>query len=135
MADVKLNWEGGLKFTALGSSPLPVPIDGDREEGASPMEMILEALGGCTSIDVVMILNKMRQPLDRFEVSISGARRETDPRAYTSIEVVFKLWGEGLELEKVNRAVELSFEKYCSVYHSLNKEIEVTKKIQLNPQV
>src|SRR5437016_2515929 len=101
MNDVRLNWEGDLKFTATGSSDIPVRIDGNRREGASPMEMLLEALGGCTSIDVVAILSKMRQPLDRFEINLSGTRRETDPKAYETIEIVFNLWGEGLDKERV----------------------------------
>ena len=98
------------------------------------MEMVLEALGGCTSIDVVAILNKMRQPLDRFEIEIKGTRRDTDPKAYTAIEITFNLWGEGLEKEKVSRAVELSLNKYCSVFHSLSKDIKLTSKIRINPQ-
>src|SRR5205085_9921289 len=106
----------------------------NRREGASPMEMLLEALGGCTSIDVVAILSKMRQPLDRFEINLSGARRETDPKAYETIEIVFNLWGEGLDKERVSRSVELSLDKYCSVLHSLSKDIKLTTKIRINPQ-
>jgi len=134
MNEVRLNWEGGLKFTATSSSAVPVHIDGDRREGASPMEMVLQALGGCTSIDVVAILNKMRQPLDRFEIELNGTRRETDPKAYTAVEITFNLWGEGLEKERVSRAVELSLNKYCSVFHSLSKDIKLTSKIRINPQ-
>jgi len=134
MNDVRLNWEGGLRFTATGSSAVPVHIDGDRREGASPMEMVLEALGGCTSIDVVAILNKMRQPLDRFEIELSGTRKDTDPKAYTAIEITFNLWGQGIEKERVSRAVELSLNKYCSVFHSLSKDIKLTSKIRINPQ-
>jgi putative redox protein len=134
MNDVKLNWEGGLKFVATGNSAVPVHIDGDRREGASPMEMVLQALGGCTSIDVVAILNKMRQPLDRFEIELSGTRKETDPKAYVTIDITFYLWGEGLEKERVSRAVELSLNKYCSVFHSLSKDIKLTSKIRINPQ-
>jgi len=98
------------------------------------MELILAALGGCTSIDVVAILQKMRQPLDRFEIGLSGTRRDIDPKSYTTIEIVFSLWGEGLDKERVSRAVELSLTKYCSVLHSLSKEIKLTTKIVINPQ-
>ncbi|HZS47315.1 MAG TPA: OsmC family protein [Blastocatellia bacterium] len=134
MSDVRLNWEGGLKFTATGNASVPVRIDGDKHEGASPMELVLAALGGCTSIDIVAILGKMRQSLDRFEIELTGSRRDTDPKAYSAIELIFKLWGEGLEKERVSRAVELSLSKYCSVLHSLSKEIKLTTKIIINPQ-
>ena len=133
MSDVRLRWEGGLKFDAQGSAPVRLAVDGDRQEGASPMELLLVALGGCTSIDVVAILAKMRQPVDRFEISLSGMRRETDPRSYSAVEIVFRLWGDGLDQERVSRAVELSLNKYCSVYHSLSKDIKLTTKIDVNP--
>ena len=135
MSDIKLNWEGGLKFTSTGSAGIPVTLDGERREGTSPMELLLAALGGCTSIDVVAILAKMRQPLNRFEIELSGARKDTDPKSYTAIELIFKLWGDGLDEERVDRAVELSLNKYCSVFHSLSKEIKLTTKIKINPQV
>src|SRR5437660_232053 len=134
MSDVRLNWEGGLKFAATGSANVSVQIDGDRQEGTSPMELLLEALGGCTSIDIVAILEKMRQPLERFEIGLSGTRRDEDPKSFTAIELVFNLWGEGLEKERVGRAVELSLNKYCSVFHSLSKDIKLTTKIKINPQ-
>lgn len=134
MSEIKLKWESGLRFTATASAGKPVLIDGDRQEGTSPMELLLESLAGCTSIDVVAILAKMRQPLDRLEVSISGVRRDVDPKAYTTIELGFRLWGDGLDEAKVSRAVELSLHKYCSVYHSLNPEIKLTTKIAINSQ-
>ena len=96
MSDVRLNWEGGLKFAATGSANVSVQIDGDRQEGTSPMELLLEALGGCTSIDIVAILEKMRQPLERFEIGLSGTRRDEDPKSFTAIELVGCQNGLGL---------------------------------------
>lgn len=97
------------------------------------MELLLEALGGCMGIDVVMILQKMRQPLDALTVRLRGDRRGQEPKKFEKIAVAFHVRGSGLDREKVGRAVDLSIEKYCSVFHSLDRGIDVTAEISINP--
>ena len=129
---VKLDWNGGMKFTAVNASGQQTVIDGDRKTAASPVEVLLEALGACTAIDVVLILEKMRTPAKKLEVTIDGNRRQTDPKYYTDLRVRFDVWGDAIKPEKLARAINLSFEKYCSVYHTLRPDLKVETEFQIH---
>jgi len=129
---VKLDWNGGMKFTAVNASGQQTVIDGDRKTAASPVEVLLEALGACTAIDVVLILEKMRTPAKKLEVTIDGNRRQTDPKYYTDLRVRFDVWGDTIKPEKLARAINLSFEKYCSVYHTLRPDLKVETEFQIH---
>jgi putative redox protein len=124
----KLSWDGMMGFTAIGDSGHPIRIDldpanGGNGAGARPMELLLHALGGCSGVDVVSILNKMRQKLESFVIEIEGNRAEDHPRRYTRINMTFRMKGPGLDPQKARHAVELSMTKYCSVAGSLNADI------------
>lgn len=127
-----LTWNGELQFTGKTAKGFATVIDGNTQAAASPMELLLEAVGGCSAIDVVLILQKMREPLERLEVALEGTRNETDPKYYTSITARFDVWGDGVGEEKVARAVHLSFTKYCSVFHSLRKDLQLTAVFRLH---
>lgn len=96
------------------------------------MEALLVALGGCTGMDVVSILQKMREPLEGLEVEIAGHRAEEHPRVYTDIEIRYSVRGEGLDPEKVRRAVELSAQRYCSVGNMLGKAARLSYRVEVN---
>jgi putative redox protein len=128
----KLIWNGELQFTASNAKGLATVIDGNTETGPSPMELLLEAVGSCSAIDVVLILQKMREPLARLEITLEGERAETQPRYYTTITARFDVWGDGLNAEKVARAVNLSFARYCSVFHSLRKDLQLTAQFRIH---
>ncbi|WP_010478188.1 OsmC family protein [Thermococcus zilligii] len=83
------------------------------EGGISPMKLLLLSVAGCTAYDVVMILQKMREPLKGLEIEISGERREEHPRIYSRIHIHYRIYGN-VEEEKAKRAIELSQDKYCS---------------------
>ncbi|MCD6372686.1 MAG: OsmC family protein [Thermococcus sp.] len=83
------------------------------EGGISPMKLLLLSVAGCTAYDVVMILQKMREPIEGLEVEISGERREEHPRIYQKVHIHYKIYGNVSE-EKAKRAIELSQDKYCS---------------------
>jgi putative redox protein len=100
-------------------------IDGDRKSGASPVEILLEALGACSAIDVVIVMEKVRTPLQRLEVTVEGNRHSPEPRYVTHVRVNFDAWGDGVNPDKLARAIHLSFEKYCSVYHSLRPDMKL----------
>jgi len=129
---VKLDWNGGMKFTAVNVSGQQTVIDGDKKTAASPVEVLLEALGACTAIDVVLILEKMRTPATKLEVTIDGNRRQTDPKYYTDVRVRFDVWGDGIKPDKLARAINLSFEKYCSVYHTLRPDLKVETEYHIH---
>ncbi|ACJ16780.1 Hypothetical stress-inducible protein [Thermococcus onnurineus NA1] len=83
------------------------------EGGISPMKLLLLSVAGCTAYDVVMILQKMREPIEGLEVEIGGERREEHPRIYKKVHIHYKIYGDVSE-EKAKRAIELSQDKYCS---------------------
>lgn len=130
-----LRWQGGLQFEAETGSGHRVVMDSPSRPGhvgPGPMELLLAGVAGCTAMDVAAILEKMRQPLARLEVEIVGTRAETHPKYYTGITIVYHLWGDGLTLEKVQRAVELSHQTYCSAMASLRPDCRVESRIELH---
>lgn len=125
---VTVNWQGKRRFEAVGESNHPVTIDakpeaGGENKGPRPMELLLMGLGGCTGIDITMILEKMRLTIDDFRMEINGLRREEYPQKYTEIHIKYILQGAHLTRDKVERAIRLSEEKYCSASASLNAKI------------
>ncbi|USS41717.1 OsmC family protein [Thermococcus aggregans] len=107
----KVRWLGDSKFEALTEEGGKIIFG---ENGISPMKTLLLSVAGCTAIDVLMILQKMREPIENLEVEISGERREEHPRIYTKVHIHYRIYGDVKE-EKAKRAIELSQEKYCSV--------------------
>jgi putative redox protein len=99
--------------------------DHERASAATPMELLLIALGGCTAVDVESILKKKRQRVTDYRVEVRGARREEYPRAYTRIEVRHVVRGRGVSAAAVAAAVELSETKYCSVAATLRPGVEI----------
>jgi putative redox protein len=129
---VRLNWNGGSKFTGVNVGGLETVIDGDKQAGASPVELLLEALGACASVDVVVILEKSRTPATKFEVTLEGDRHSPAPRYLTEVRMLFDVWGEGIKPEKLARAINLSIGKYCSVYHSLRNDLKVRPQFRIH---
>ena len=120
-----VQWKSGLAFTALQgghSIPLDAPVaSGGLDSGASPKALLLSALGGCTGIDVVSILEKMRVPLEAFEVQASAELTEEHPKVFRSIHLRYVFQGRDLPMEKLEKAVVLSMDRYCGVSAMLAK--------------
>lgn len=135
MADksVELRWTGsGLAFEGAGPAGPVVTLDGDGEAGPSPMDAVLLAVGGCMAIDVVMILQKGRIPLEDLSMVVEGDRREDAPRRFTAVRMRYTITGPGDEHRaRVERAVQLSRERYCSVLHTLRDDVDVEIEIDL----
>ena len=112
--DHRVKWAGDLRFVGTGGSGHSVVIDGDKKSGLSPMELLLLGTGGCACIDVVMILKKARQKVIDVWVDVGGVRREELPRYYTDIEMHFVVKGIDIKENRVQRAIDLAMEKYCS---------------------
>lgn len=129
--EVELTWSGGLRFDGGRVGGPSVTLDGDGTAGPSPVETLLLAAAGCTAADVVLILEKMRQPLVGLDVRAVGTRREEDPKRVTALRLVYRVRGTGLDMTKVRRAVELSLETYCSVLHSLAPDITIGWDLEL----
>lgn len=104
---------------------------GAVEQGWRPMELLLVSLAGCSAIDVISVLKKQRQEIEQFSIEVSGDRKEGIPAPYTSIDVHFIVSGKIKEV-KMQKALELTKGKYCSVYFSLHPDIKVTYTYTIN---
>lgn len=129
MMKAKINWTGNMAFSAMNASGHEIIMDaaeevGGKNSGARPTELLLDAVAGCTGIDIISILHKMRLYPTAFSMEVDGKRADEHPKRFTEINIHYILEGE-LPEAKVIRAIQLSEEKYCSVAHSLNAVIKV----------
>lgn len=130
---VRLAWTGeGLTFSGGAQGGPEVVIDSDGQAGPSPTDALLLGVAGCMGVDVVMILEKGRVPLESLSVEVEGDRAAEPPRRYTAIRMTYRIAGPGPEHRaKVDRAVELSRDRYCSVLHSLRTDLDVDIRVEI----
>jgi putative redox protein len=126
-----LTWQGDLKFRAA-TPRTSITLDSDSRDGPSPPEALAMALAGCMAIDVADIVRKGRHDLKGLEAAIAGTRREDPPRHFVAFTIHFNITGEVPD-HVVQRAIDLSREKYCSVWHSLRRDIELTTTFEVAP--
>ena len=135
---VKTSWQGGMAFDAeVNGHHLVMDADekwGGKNLGPRPKPLLLAALAGCSGMDIVSILAKMKVPDYRFEIETEAESTSEDPVIYHTIVVKFKFWGEQLPSEKLVKAVTLSTERYCGVNAMLKKSANVVVKILLNDE-
>ncbi|HGN9249022.1 OsmC family protein, partial [Proteus sp. G4389] len=130
--EARVKWVEDLSFVGESSSGHQVMMDGNSGDKApSPMEMVLIAAGGCSAIDVVSILRKGRHQVTDCEVKLTSKRREEAPRLFTDINLHFIVSGKALTDKIVERAVQLSAEKYCSVSLMLGKAANITHSFEI----
>ena len=128
---VTLQQNSAVHFTATTESGQTLQIDGTpkvggQDKGARPMEILLVALGGCSAIDVISLLDKMRQDVTDCNIEVTGERVDDVPAVFSDIHIHYRVTGKALDHEKVARAASLSVEKYCSVSKMLEKAVNVT---------
>jgi putative redox protein len=128
---VRLTWDEGLRFTATHGAH-SWTLDGKNEAGPSPVLALASALAGCMGIDIVHILIKGRHKVHALDAEFSGQRADADPKRFTRVDLTFAV-ATGAPLEAVERAVELSHEKYCSVWHSMRQDIEFHTSVTIVP--
>ncbi len=133
-----VSWMGqdGMSFSAEVGSGHLVNMDGAPEAGGRnlaprPMELLLAGAGGCTAFDVVMILKKARQAVTGCKVKLEAVRADSEPKVFTHINMKFIVTGKGLDPVRVEKAVSLSHEKYCSATIMLGKTAEITHSIEI----
>ncbi|MFQ5679422.1 MAG: OsmC family protein [Gemmatimonadota bacterium] len=131
-ATIVLQWTRDLRFQARAGAAVTA-IDGEGETGPSPVLLLLEALAACSAADVVEILRKGRQELRGLQVRAIGERRPEPPRRFTRLRLEFRVQGP-VERKKAERAVELSLETYCSVYHTLREDLDLEWELRIEEE-
>ena len=135
--ETRATWQEGMSFdVALDGHTFAIdaaPEHGGANRGPKPKGLILSGLAGCTGMDVVAILNKMRMPFDSFDVAVVGELTEEHPKHYNRITVVYTFTGTALDEKKIEKAVRLSQENYCGVSEMLKHAAEISHEIRLNP--
>jgi len=129
---VRLQWMGeGLVFRGGDVGGPQVAVDSAGVEGPTPMQFLLLALAGCMAVDVRMILEKSRVPLESLEVEVMGERAEEAPRRFVRIALTYRVGGPTAgDDAKLWRAIELSRDKYCSVLHTLDPDVEFELRVE-----
>ncbi len=132
----RVKWVDGMMFVGESGSGHAVVMDGAPEAGGRnlgirPMEMLLIGMGGCSSIDVVMILKKGREAITDCVAEIEAERAETEPKVFTKIHIHFIVTGKNLNSAKVERAIQLSAEKYCSASIMLGATATITHDFEV----
>jgi len=119
-----LSWEKDLVFTARIRG-YAIDFDADAKEGCIPTDSLLMSLPGCLAIDVVLFLKKMKVEINKFDIETIGERNPVPPKYFTAVHMNIRIAGKGITPKKLDRAISLSQEKYCSVHHSLRKDMDI----------
>lgn len=130
---VETQWKGDMAFDAIVSGhhilmDAAEPVGG-KDSGARPKELMLASLAGCTGMDVISILRKMKVEVVDFSISIEGNLTEEHPKYYDKMHIVYSFKGNNLDTEKIKKAIDLSQEKYCGVSAVYKKTMELTYEI------
>ena len=131
--DISISWKKGMAFEAeVNGHKLMLDAaeqHGGKDLGPRPKALMLVALAGCTGMDVVSILTKMRVELDNFDVKVEGEQSEEQPVHYISMHIIYEFWGKDLPVDKLEKAISLSHERYCGVSAVYRKAMPVTHEI------
>lgn len=124
---VDVKWQGKTQFAGTGETGHTIlmeagPDAGGEGAGTKPTELVLMAVAGCSGIDIINILTKMREKVEDFTITVDGDRRDEPPQRFTAIRVTYRLRGE-VKPASVERAIRLSLDKYCSVANSITASI------------
>ncbi len=129
---IKLEYLKDLQFKAYSDQNRNYEIlldtskeAGGRDEGMKPTDLVLVGLAGCSSMDIVSILKKKRQNIIDYKVKVTGERAENHPKVFTKISIIYEIKGENIDENAVKRAIELSKDKYCSVWAMLKNGIDI----------
>ncbi len=134
---IRVTYEGGMKFVGRGESGHPVVMDssprvGGADSAARPVEVMLSSLGGCTGMDVVSILRKMKTEPEAFHIEIETERTPDYPKVFTAIHLIYVVKGDVPE-ENLKKAIDLSLEKYCPIANTLSGVAKITSSYRIEP--
>jgi putative redox protein len=131
-----VDWQGGLKFTGKSKFGYDITLDGSKkaggdENGYQPLELMIYALAGCTGMDVVSIAKKMKQDVNRLTINVESDQKEDHPRFVTKAHIEYVFTGKSLKKEMLERAIQLSEEKYCVVGTTLSGITKITHSLKI----
>ena len=134
---VSTQWKGNLQFESDNPNGMTVmtdnsPEEGQKANGLGPKAMMLASLAGCSGLDVIMILEKMKEEVEDFKMVTTAEQTYEHPRYYKKVHVDYHFYGKKLNEKKIKKAVTLSVEKYCGVMEMFRHFAEVTTKIHLH---
>jgi putative redox protein len=138
MPKARVKWTQGMQFLGIAGSGHTAVVDAAEDSGGlnsapRPTELLMIAEGGCTGMDVVSILRKMKADFTDFEMEINGETTAEHPRYVKKIHIIYKIWGQVSE-ENLKKAIELSLDKYCTVANTLKGKAEFSYDYQINPK-
>ena len=129
-------WSEGMKFQTIGPNGSSITVgsslEGDNQKVPSPKALMLSSLAACSGIDVVSILEKMKIKLSDFKINTIGSLTQEHPKYYNKVSMEYHFYGEKLDKEKINKAVNLSITKYCGVMEMFRSFAEITTEIHYN---
>jgi len=132
---INVTWRTNMKFTTeIDGHTLTLdaaPDNGGNNDGPRPKALLMVALAGCTGMDVVSILVKMRVELKYFNLKVEGDMREEHPKKFEAMKIIYEFKGDNLDIEKLEKAVKLSIERYCGVYANLNDAMKMVYEIKI----
>ncbi len=131
--EIRVKWVDGLQFVAADSLDHAIVLDASSEaggfnQGFRPGQLLMVGLAGCTAMDVISILRKKQQKVSSFEVEVSGEQAPGYPRRYLSMHVRYHIKGEKIQREAVEKAIQLSQEKYCLVRATLSSQVQISSE-------
>jgi putative redox protein len=134
--DATVSWKQRMSFDGKTDSGFTVqlgtsPEVGGDDDGPRPMELFLVGLGGCTGMDVISILSKKKQEVSSFDIKVHAEKAEQHPKVFTSIEIEYVVGGKDIDRAAVERAVQLSSEKYCPAQAMLSQIVPLTTRITI----
>ncbi|MFH0761452.1 MAG: OsmC family protein [Bacteroidota bacterium] len=131
--EISVEWKGDMAFEAHidGFSVMmdATPSAGGRSLGPTPKPLVMAALGGCTGMDVISLARKMRQEVESLEIKLQGTTSDEHPKSYQAIHLIYVFKGNNLDPEKLQKAIDLSQEKYCAVSATLKAGVLITYEI------
>ena len=135
--EINLAWKKGMAFQAeLNGHKITIDTDkasGGLDLGPRPKALLMVSLAGCTGMDIASLLEKMRVEIDDMNIKVEGEVTEEHPKQFTSMQITYEFWGNDLPMDKLEKAISLSDEKYCGVSATLKKGIPVTHEIVVHP--
>ena len=136
--DITLEWQGKMQFDAhVGNHTITLDSTsetGGEDAGVLPKPLMLVALAGCSGMDVVSLLKKMRVEFKKLDIKVEGNLTEGVPAYYDAMHIIYEITGNNLPIEKLEKAVKMSYDRYCGVVQVYKKAMPVTYEIRINPE-